>query len=331
MSRSFLLSKRAEAQGHDVHIFSLGNYPGVHVVAGMNSQGFPLAVKTFYRWLDLMDEDQRYDDEEFTLREITLVRVDVLSYCVATVGSSLPRDSSENMKPGLYGPFYLDGRPYDGGIGINFLARSFTETAAFLDSDTRAKTISAPLPSRHNVIPNTLIESASRRDNGVCCITGRADVPTSTVWVFPPMMTMFTNEEIDVDKCRTVDNIVTMNSELAEAFNRNEFTVDVDDNNRIIQFNNTAEHVLPAHLTFMTASYDFWRQSLKWSLLTYFPGTDVRDDYPNTEPTRLMEALDDKEADLDDEVWSSGIGMEALEQWRLEQELEEDSSDEDSS
>ncbi|KAF7374618.1 hypothetical protein MSAN_00346400 [Mycena sanguinolenta] len=324
MSQSFLLSKRAEERGHDVHIFSVSNFPSVCVMAGMNTKSLALSIEKFYRWLDLMDEDER--DEEFILKEITLIRVDVLSYCVATIGSSLPRDSSEMMKPGLYGPFYPDGRPFNGKIGDPSPTLSFVNMATSLDE----RTAKGSRPSEKNLMPDALIDSAIQRDNGVCCITGRADGPTSTIWVFPPMLAMFAIDEIDFDKYRTLDNIITINSELVDAFNQNAFTVDVDDDYRIIQFDNIAGWTLPPRLAIMTATYEFWRENFKWSLSTYFPGTDVRDDYPDTEPARLMQQLYDGEADLEEEVWSTGIGMEVLEQYILEAEWEDAGDGEDS-
>ncbi|KAJ6512942.1 hypothetical protein C8R45DRAFT_1088039 [Mycena sanguinolenta] len=321
---SFLLSKRAQALGRDVHIFSLSDFPYVCVMAGMSSQRLQVSVKTLYRWLDTVDEDER--DEEFILKEISLVKVDVLSYCVGTIGSSLSRDSSDTIKPGLYGPFYTDGRPFTGKIGNPSPNRSFVDAAALLDRNTEK----GSRPSEKNLMPVALVDAAIRRDNGVCCVTGRADVPTSIIWVFPPMLAIFSNDGIDYDRYQTLENTVTMSSALVEPFHQNTFTVDVDNDYCIVQFDSVVGCNLPPRLAMVTASHEFWRESFKWALSTYIPGTDVRDDFPDTEPARLMQQLYNGKANLAEDVWGSDIGEEVLDQYLLEAEMEEASSDEDS-
>lgn len=42
--------------------------------------------------------------------------------------------------------------------------------------------------TKQNTFPQDIVDAVRRRDRGVCCVTGRADSPTTILWAFPPSM-----------------------------------------------------------------------------------------------------------------------------------------------
>ncbi|KAJ7920953.1 hypothetical protein B0H13DRAFT_1985914, partial [Mycena leptocephala] len=234
------------------------------------------------------------------LRRINLTRLDVLRYVVDTAdGPFLPRDSTELLSPGVYGPF-LDGQPYSGRVGNLFHRTTFQERE-------RQALLECPgMPSQdhsinvHNEMPQVIIDAAIQRDGGVCCVTGRVDLPVSIIWVFPPSLayevpsfkTMACTsdpvrgqsyQQRDSSKeglhelYRTVENAITLCTELTGPFTENMFSVDFEDNNRIVTF------------------------------------VDLPQEDPD--PNDLMDELVEDRADLNDPKWHSGVGVEVWEEF----------------
>ncbi|KAJ7074638.1 hypothetical protein C8F01DRAFT_31601 [Mycena amicta] len=188
-SGSFLISKRAAAQGRNMHVFSLHEFPAVDMAGGFNLNRFHLPAKTFYRWLDLVDADRRKSTLNLVLRRITLRKIDVLSYAVASEdGAPIPRGSDELILPGVYGVF-LDGKPYRRCVGNpNSHEVSFLALASELDAECASYgEPNQPMPSSENTMPQSLAELAMARDQGRCCVTGRTDLPTQVIWAYPPL------------------------------------------------------------------------------------------------------------------------------------------------
>ncbi|KAJ7866875.1 hypothetical protein B0H13DRAFT_1897861 [Mycena leptocephala] len=51
-----------------------------------------------------------------------------------------------------------------------------------------------------NKMLQDVIDAVTTRDGGVCCVTGRADLPTSVIWVFPPSLAYMSYQERDGSK-----------------------------------------------------------------------------------------------------------------------------------
>ncbi|KAJ7074523.1 hypothetical protein C8F01DRAFT_1100755 [Mycena amicta] len=333
----FMISKRAASQGRNMHVFSFDSFPAVRVAGGFNLDRSPLTAKTFYRWLDLCDLSLNpfHTSVNVVLRRIKLVAIDVLSYAMESVdGPSIPRDSVELLEPGVYGIFLPDGEPYKGIIGSDthhyypfpvqqakLVANSCGKVGSEIgDSLFQDQEDDIARLIEQNKIPQALAELAVARDQGKCWVTGRTDLQTQLVWVYPPLAS-FSLDEHDPecwDKHRVLDNIVTICAALAEPFNGNVFTVDLDDNGRIITFDDLPSESpqLPPCLTVLPlspSSEHFWRLNFKYTLLIYFPAGDASRDYARYNPSEWMRELMENEADLDDEKWHTGYGREVLE------------------
>ncbi|KAJ7247112.1 hypothetical protein B0H12DRAFT_1125258 [Mycena haematopus] len=156
MAYPFVLSQRSISQERNMFLFSFRQYPFVLMAGGWNLKYHRMMIQTFYRW-----------------------RFDVLSYIVDSVeGTMLPRDSVELMEPGVYGPF-IDDQPYRLPVGHRF------EVSTLRAMERDAQLMGEGVVSE-NKMPQDVVDAVTMRDGGVCCFTGRADLPTSIIWVFPP-------------------------------------------------------------------------------------------------------------------------------------------------
>ncbi|KAJ7074532.1 hypothetical protein C8F01DRAFT_1100804 [Mycena amicta] len=332
----FIISQRAASQGRNMHVFSLHSFPAVRVAGGFNLDRIPLTAKTFYRWLDLCDRfvNRRHTKVDIVLRRIKLVAVDVLRYAMENVdGPPIPRDSVELLAPGVYGIFHSDGRPYKGLIGRDTVECSpFPVQETKLVANFRGQVGSdAPFQDQEeeediarligqNKIPQELAELAMARDQGKCCVTGRTDVPTQVVWVYPPLASFNSDPSNPMcwEKYRVLDNIVTICATLAAPFNGNVFTVDLDDDGRIITFDDLPNESpqLPPRFTIpplSPSSEYFWRSNFEHTLAIHFCGGNASEDYAHYNPSEWMEELMDNYAHLDDEKWHTAYGREVLE------------------
>ncbi|KAF7305544.1 hypothetical protein HMN09_00807300 [Mycena chlorophos] len=304
---SFIISSRAEAQGRDLHIFSLRQYPTATVVGGFNLGRLALTAQTFYRWLDLSDALLNYMFDGTTvrdvvLRRITLCKVDVLCYAMQGVeGPIIPRHSTEHLAPGTYGLFSSDGNPSKLVISS---ARNYARP--FQDFKGAILRYSPEL-SRQDHIPAELMRLAAARDRGRCCITGRNDVSTEFVWIFPPLASQISSPDArflfelhyaglliifcqqdrkPFEYYRVLDNVITISSSLVNALNRNSLTVDVDDAKRVICFNDPPANApkLPSNLPPLSPSgcNRFWRLNLQYTIAVFFLPATPRMNTPRT-------------------------------------------------
>ncbi|KAF7290611.1 hypothetical protein MIND_01301300 [Mycena indigotica] len=241
-SRSFLMSQRAADQGRNMHVFSLSCFPQARMAGGFNLNRIHLTAKTFYRWLYLCDEIINYQqgiNDAVVLRKIRLRTVDVLFYAVEEIeGPPIPRDSLQLIEPGIYGIFSADGTPF-----TRYFCSPVRFHPSFKDQEVLLVQRSHGHYKGENDIPMDLRVLAGARDKGRCFITGRTDLPTQCVWILPPLAT-FNRDHSDptaFDKYKVIDNLITICSALADPFMRNLFAVDVEDNARIITFEDLPE------------------------------------------------------------------------------------------
>ncbi|KAJ6520246.1 hypothetical protein C8R45DRAFT_1086127 [Mycena sanguinolenta] len=278
-----------------------------------------MSIRTFYRWLGIMMDDIYPDRNlDFQLREISLKRFEILSYVLDSVKSPmLAYDSVELLPPGVYGPFNGD-KPFRGPIGHVHAPGTFRE----IERDILERGGETAIEmTRENEMPQAVIDAVTARDGGVCCVTGRADLPASVIWVFPPSLADMSypsrdSGDEDLFKAyRNVDNAITLCNMLVEPFMDNMVSVDTEDNNRIITFLDLPIRVpdappLPSHLPRPASLY--WYYHFKWTLRAHFVGGDVSSDEVDPHPNTLMEELVEHYADIRDAKWQSGIGAEVL-------------------
>ncbi|KAJ6484173.1 hypothetical protein C8R45DRAFT_1075399 [Mycena sanguinolenta] len=77
-----------------------------------------------------------------------------------------------------------------------------------------------------NEVPEHVIDAVTARDGGVCCVTGRTDLPTTVMWLFPPSRSLpylvgSPWDDFDTENpheaYRTVDNAITLCNPLIHA------------------------------------------------------------------------------------------------------------------
>ncbi|KAF7290619.1 hypothetical protein MIND_01302100 [Mycena indigotica] len=282
---SFLVSKRVAQQGRNMHVFSImikpdyprRDKPQAILAGGFNLNQIPLTAATFYRWLEFSGCSSPVSrepiKEKVVLRRISLETIETVPFMVQGVeGPPIARDSSDPLEPGTYGIFSMDGEPYS----LQTLGCAEYEAESFRDEET---VLSNKYPGQ-NDIPADLSTRVQSRDQRRCCITGRTDLPTEIVWIYPPLSSYFVDgtNPVNFDQYKHVDNLVTVCTALVDPLQRNLISVDVEDNARIIIFDKITDDIsrlLPTNLQTplpTTTVQDFWRRNFDRTLSLYFPG-----------------------------------------------------------
>ncbi|KAJ6629058.1 hypothetical protein B0H10DRAFT_2184471 [Mycena sp. CBHHK59/15] len=298
--------------------FSFHQPPLALMCGGWNLSRHRMTIGTFYRWLDIVDDHYRDPNPQIQLRKVELTRFAVLRYLANPVLEEplLPRTSQELLQPGAYAPF-LNGEPYTGLTGNLFHRTTFQEREDLFER--QAVSHQEPSMNLHNEMPQVIIDAVTRRDQGVCCVTNRADLPTRIIWAFPPSLAYESYPDRDVDvkglheAYKTVENAITLSEALIEPFAQNMFSVDVNEGRRsIITFQDIpGPQTLPSQLPRDSVSDRFWHLNFKWALSVHFLGGDPSMDWDQT-ASDLMEEIVEGGADLTEEKWCSPIGAEVV-------------------
>ncbi|KAF7305545.1 hypothetical protein HMN09_00807400 [Mycena chlorophos] len=287
----------------------------------LNLNRCSVSAKTFYRWFHLCNDSLNSPvaalDPTIVLRPITIELWDVMVYGVASVdGPAIPRDSLQVIEPGTYGVFRSDGTPYTGNVNcIGGYGFNFEKDVAV------CRCYSGPeLVTQQNEISSELSRRATARDKGRCIITGRADEETELVWIVPPAVAFNSdpeNPQTTLNMHRHVDNIVTISSSLVHSFNRNAFTIDIEDGACVVRFEDlpTGAPALPSHLPALlqSPSAPFWRSHFKHTLTVFLPAGRANYEPDEANPAQAwMEELSEDLADLDDAKWKTPLGKEVF-------------------
>ncbi|KAH9913255.1 uncharacterized protein B0H18DRAFT_1050054 [Fomitopsis serialis] len=153
--------------------------------------------------------------------------------------------------------------------------------------------------------------------------------PVDVRWIYPPGMARYiTTLSAErpffprTEGFQNPDNLMSVRDDIYKLWHANAFSVDVDHENRIRIFDETAMHAgLPAHLEVIpkgSASHTF-REHFRHTLCVHFIGGDIQTDYdPQTVNAYLVENGLDEEGTLDDfdpsdEIFQTIIGREVLE------------------
>ncbi|KAF7290608.1 hypothetical protein MIND_01301000 [Mycena indigotica] len=321
----FLISKRAIEQGRNMHIFSsrpmVESFKQARLVGGLNlSRVRHLTAAMFYRWLDLCHA--RLEDRELHARVVLRpVQIGTSSFNVMSCylrkveGAPIPRDSLALLQPGVYGVFLLDETPYEGDV---LSPRRFYEPFA-----EQAKSLQTIFPEYGtNNTPTRLSDLVKARDQGRCSITGQTGHPTQIVWIYPPLASFVVDRLDDAifDKFRLVDNLITICSSLAEPFQRNAFSVDMEDGGRIIKFVDLPDEspVLPLYLPAPRPSaVRFWDLNFKYTLAVFLPAGDPATTGDYDDYVAWMEELSQSQANLRNPKWQTALGRQVLEAYMM--------------
>ncbi|KAK7007775.1 hypothetical protein R3P38DRAFT_3026172 [Favolaschia claudopus] len=321
MSHQFVESQRSIAQCRNFFLFSFSRLPLVFIVGGWNLSRHNMSVKQFYRWLDIMEGDKRYFSPHIELRRITLRGLGLVRYGLDTCeDSTISRNSTQLLEPGVYGP-YIGNQPFGDSIGADVPPHTFAKFVR--DAATVAKRGHGDFNEESKLSESTIAEVRAR-DGNVCCITGRNDLPTRVVWLFLPALadTLYPNREDQrgINKMfNTIDNAVTLCQALVEPFMENMFSVDIDDNKRIVTFADLTSYPnapsLPTELPSLPAGAEqYWRANFKRTLMVHFYGGDIafEKSEPGLNPDDLFEEVAEWGYDPKHPKWETPIGKAVL-------------------
>ncbi|KAK6984910.1 hypothetical protein R3P38DRAFT_3102186 [Favolaschia claudopus] len=321
MSLPFVESQRSISQGRNFFLFSFSRLPLVFIVGGWNLSRHSMSVKQFYRWLDIMEGDKRYFSSHIELRKINLRGLGLLRYGLESCEcSTISRNSTESLEPGVYGA-YLGNQPFEEPIGADVPPHTFAKFVR--DAAAVVKRGYGDFNEESKMSKSTIAEVRAR-DGNVCCITGRRDLPTRVVWLFLPALadTLYPNREDQrgINKrFNTIDNAVTLCQALVEPFMENKFSVDIDDNKRIVTFADLTAYPnapsLPNELPFLPAGAEqYWRANFKRTLMVHFYGGDIAFEKPEPglNPEELFEEVAEWGYDPTHSRWETPVGKAVL-------------------
>ncbi|KAK7007760.1 hypothetical protein R3P38DRAFT_3026087, partial [Favolaschia claudopus] len=322
MSLPFVESQRSILQSRNFFLFSFSRLPLVFIVGGWNLSRHDMSVKQFYRWLDIMEGDKRWFCAHIELRRITLRGLGLVRYGLDTCeGPAISRNSAQLLEPGVYAP-YLGNEPFEDSIGADVPPHTFAKFVR--DAAAVVKRGHGDFNEESKLSKSTIAEVRAR-DGNVCCITGRRDLPTRVVWLFLPALanTVYPNRDAgkrDIKKAyNTIDNAVTLCQALVEPFMENKFSVDIDDNKRIVTFADLTAYPnapsLPNELPSLpVGAAQYWRANFKRTLMVHFYGGDIAFEKPEPglNPDDLFEEVAEWGYDPKHPKWETPIGKAVL-------------------
>ncbi|KAJ7776049.1 hypothetical protein DFH07DRAFT_74162 [Mycena maculata] len=282
---------------------------------GVNQKFTPVSSAIIHHWVKLMRSGRELEEpEEFFLCPVTVKSRGVMSYYVRRSGPVIEPDSKERLPPGNYGWYFDRECTLKGFPDLSRVAERFCTFQARLAGNIECygpESIADPFPF-----------SAVARDERRCRFTGSTD-DTVLAWIVPPGASWETDDHSDPRKWDEtpflVDgNVLAMQKALVSHFHGNHFTVDVDDDYRILVLRGMGaeQRLLPPRLPHQDeATEHFLRLHCRHSLSLMLRGGDIEEVYPTRVIMRMMEELgvnyygDEGEkyemAPLDDERWQT--------------------------
>ncbi|KAJ7467483.1 hypothetical protein FB451DRAFT_1258682 [Mycena latifolia] len=323
-----ILSPKSLDLGRDTFFFT--SLPvKARLILGVNQKFTPVTSATIHRWVDLIVDDED-ESEEFFLCPVTMKSAGIMSYDVERSGPVIEPYSTEPLPPGNYG-WYFNRECTGKGFSVLSNVREGFYTLNALSEEIDE-------PHERDFVANALPPAAEAsiavaRDESRCRFTGSAENAT-LAWIIPPAIAQYTERSMQIEWDRlsyqVAANVITMQSRLRFHFHNNHFTVDVDDDYRILVLRamGDEQELLPTHLPRHAkqdaAADHFLRRHCRYSLNLMLRGGDIRDVYSNGAILTMMHDLGvdyigsgDSEptemAPLDDERWQTELGKAILE------------------
>ncbi|KAK6969157.1 hypothetical protein R3P38DRAFT_2753287 [Favolaschia claudopus] len=296
---------------------------------GFNQKVTPVTSALIHRWVAFLIGD-RGPEDPFWLCPVTLASAGIMAYRMVATGPGIDPQSSEPLPPGNYG-WYFDSACTNWGLPelanspfrLTTIAGRLEDMKEYLSEDFE----------RHEFPPSANATAATARDQGRCRFTGATE-NTTVAWIIPPAVSWETQDfgrQSDWDQTPFVvtENLITMQAILKPHFYGNNFTVDVDDNRRIIILRSMgdAQRLLPSHLPdhiLPTPEVDHYlRLHCRYSLNAMLLCGDVSETYSNGLILETMHNLgvnhvgyhDYHESDMvpfTDPGWTTELGREIL-------------------
>ncbi|KAJ7076657.1 hypothetical protein B0H15DRAFT_578208 [Mycena belliarum] len=323
-----VLSTKSRDLQRDTFIFiSLSARSELFFVAGINQKLTPASSATIHHWVEILRGESK--PEPFWLCPVTVHSAGIMAYYVRPSGPAIEPYSKEPLPAGNYG-WYFDRECTARGFPdlTTVPARLYTLEARLnsVSDETGIKLVP-------DVIPAAEADVAVARDEGRCRFTGCL-TDTILVWIIPPAVAWETEDSTLAPRDTTAPflvaaNIITMQRQLRFHFHNNHFTVDVDDDYRILVLRamGDAQSLLPSHLprhVKQSAAADhFLRLHCRHSLSVMLLGGDIAEVYSNSMIIQAMSELgvdyagsDEPEESemvaLEDVRWQSELGQEIL-------------------
>ncbi|KAJ7440938.1 hypothetical protein FB451DRAFT_1299346, partial [Mycena latifolia] len=289
-----LSDESAELQRDTFFFAPMGSHP-TRLVLGLNQKLTPVTSTTLRRWAHLM---VGYP-QEFFLCPATVKPLGIMSYSMAPSGPIIAPDSEEPLPPGNYG-WYLDPKlgpcEFTELTGVDMAMRnsSFEHNVTFMGDEKMQELYKFPADMERLVLA---------RDAQRCRVTGDA-VDIMLTWIVPPPWGWAAANSYDPPGIapRRCDNNLhplgldpTPFLDLKVHFYNHNFTVDADDNYRIIILRDVGgvRNLLPMHLPRRpdcdTHDVTFFRLHLCYSMNFMLLGGDLSEKYP---PHRILQEMD---------------------------------------
>ncbi|KAJ7440364.1 hypothetical protein FB451DRAFT_1300451 [Mycena latifolia] len=330
--------KSAELQRDTFFFAHMGGFP-IRLVLGLNQQITPVTSATLHRWADLMVGEHH----EFFLCPVTVNPKGIMSYSMTPSGPIIPPESDDPLPPGNYGWYLnLDLGPAEfpelTGVHMAMRDRSFEHNVTFMDDEKLLALYTFPPDLERRVLA---------RDAQRCRVTGDT-VDIMLTWIVPPPWGWTVANRSDPPEIapRLSDdglhplgmdsmpflvaaNAITLRKDLKVHFYNHNFTVDADDNYRVVILRDMgkARNLLPTHLP-RHPEHDpndvtFFRLHLRYSMNFMLLGGDIEEEYPPHVILYEMDQLgvpgpcdgddpDREMAPFDDPRWQTELGQAIL-------------------
>ncbi|KAJ7119479.1 hypothetical protein C8R44DRAFT_788151 [Mycena epipterygia] len=276
-----ILSKKSAYLERDTFIFITPRKIEAELFLGINQKMTPVTSATIHRWAEFMNDD--FDTEEFFLCPVIVESAGIMRYRVEPSGPAIEPYSTEPLPPGNYGWYFNRECTWKGVPSLSMIRRRlYSFEAPFSDARSEARRLV------RDPIPPALEASIVARDENRCRLTDSEQDVTLT-WIIPPAIAWETN---NFGRTRSWDatpflvgaNVLTMQKSFVLDFHTNKFTVDVDDNYRIVVLCPMGPRLLPRHLPRHPpsdpAADDFFRLHCRHSMNLMLRDGDISELYP---------------------------------------------------
>ncbi|KIM39442.1 hypothetical protein M413DRAFT_446949 [Hebeloma cylindrosporum] len=315
-----ILSDRSISQKRNIFLFSVNPWKAFQMCGGLNFERTKPTIEAFYRWMDLINDSEKAGT--YQIWKIDVERVYILNYKGTRIGQALPPSSPDLLMPGDYAAYVnRDGDLVPKIIGPrSHFCNLFERTIISQDrSDIWPGEIETLLL---NKISPEFLGEVQGRDQGKCLITGQISNESEILWIAPPAWCdHYTVNHGEVEEYLTTDNIITLDKRLAVLYMENRFSIDAEDEYRIVVFQDLPDDlVLPTNLPAVSVKkFDkradiFFKAHLKCTLGVNFSAGDIYDQHTDGGQALIDHAFS-PEFDINGPVWKTPIGKDVL--WQL--------------
>ncbi|KAJ7639920.1 hypothetical protein B0H17DRAFT_1216745 [Mycena rosella] len=292
-----ILSPKSKDLGRDTFFFITLSQKS-QLFLGVNQKFTPISSATIHRWVELMNT--HFESEEFFLCPV-IMRKRAFSAGGITISKRRNR---------LKGDIVEALQVLKSLIKVKDMLYAPTLMVIEDDNDPVVKDDAegARLKDQPNYPGELVVDAASpkasvvmARDKHRCRFAGTV-TDTILAWIIPPMISgetdNFCNSQFwENTPFLVFANVITMHTQLRFHFYNNHFTVDVDDDYRILVLRSMGDvqALLPTHLPYHAQQYaaanGFLRHRCRDSLNLMLRGGDIKEVYPNSVILCMMHEL----------------------------------------